>query len=61
MSNLGVGLGGVSKMSAKEVQSTVQPEAYRNDFLDVAIGFGGSFGFFFLLATIATIVSLFIK
>jgi hypothetical protein len=49
-------------MSAKEVQPTeVQPEAHRNDLLDVAVGFGASFGFFFLLATIATIVTLIIK
>jgi hypothetical protein len=46
-------------MSANEGRTNeVQREAHRNDFLDVAVGFAVSFGFFLLLATVATIVTL---
>lgn len=34
------------------------PQVHRNDLADTAIGFGVSFGFFFLLGVVATIVSL---
>lgn len=34
-------------------------EEPRNDFLDVAIGFGVTFGVFFLIALVATIITLF--
>lgn len=34
-------------------------EEPRNDFLDVAIGFGVTFGAFFLIAIVATIITLF--
>ena len=34
-------------------------EEPRNDFMDVAMGFGVTFGFFFLVALIATIIQLF--
>jgi hypothetical protein len=33
-------------------------EEPRNDFLDVAIGFGGFFGFLLVVAIIATIIKL---
>ncbi|RKN85141.1 YqzM family protein [Paenibacillus ginsengarvi] len=35
-------------------------EEPRNDFMDVAIGFGATFGFFFLVALVATIIELFV-
>lgn len=34
-------------------------EEPRNDFMDVALGFGVTFGVFFLIALIATIIQLF--
>lgn len=34
-------------------------EEPRNDFLDVALGFGYTFGFFLLVALVATIIKLF--
>lgn len=34
-------------------------EEPRNDFMDVAIGFGVTFGVFFLIAVVATIITLY--
>jgi hypothetical protein len=46
-------------MSAKNTQSAEVPqEEHRNDLIDTAVGFAVTFGFFFLLATIATIITL---
>ncbi|MFC0211312.1 YqzM family protein [Paenibacillus chartarius] len=36
-------------------------EEERNDLIDVAVGFGGFFGVLFLIALVATIVSLLMK
>ena len=36
-------------------------EEPRNDFLDLMIGFGGMFGFMFLIGIIATVIEIFVK
>jgi hypothetical protein len=36
-------------------------EEERNDFMDVAMGFGGMFGVLFLISVVATVISMFVK
>jgi hypothetical protein len=36
-------------------------EEPRNDFIDVAVGFAGMFGFMLVVAIIATVVAYFVK
>lgn len=35
-------------------------EEPRNDFLDVAVGFAATFGFFLVIAIVATVLTIFI-
>jgi hypothetical protein len=50
-----IAVGGIGRMNDPRLHVNEEP---RNDFVDVAVGMAVTFGFFFLIALVATVIQL---